>query len=64
MVSEKTDVLYLTRNDMFLFNELNLKFEDISRLSFTPMIYGLIATHSLVIFTDNDGRIKILKKRY
>ena len=63
MVSEKTDVLYLTRDDMFYFIERTVEFEDVTRHSFNPMIYGLINTHGIVYFTDTDGRRKTLKER-
>lgn len=63
MISEKTDVLYLTRDDMFFFIEKSIKFEDVTNHSFNPMIYGLINTHGIVYFTELDGRRKTLKKQ-
>lgn len=63
MISEKTDVLYLTRDDMFFWVERSIKFEDVNHHSFNPMIYGLIKTHGIVYFTDTDGKRKTLKER-
>lgn len=62
MISKKIDVLYLTRDDMFYFIEQTIKFEDVTHLSFNPMVYGLIVTHGIVYFTDIDGRRKTLKE--
>lgn len=63
MVSEKTDVLYLTRDDMYYVNEKLLSFENITKNSFTSMITALIRTHGIVYFTDTDGKRKTLKER-
>jgi hypothetical protein len=63
MISEKTEVLYLTRDDMLFWVEKSIKFEDVNHYSFTPMIFGLIKTHGIVYFTDTDGRRKTLKER-